>query len=45
MGMEIGTTSDGRSKWPLCDVVFDIIIEMLDNGIELSHHSYWLNDM
>ena len=41
-GMEIEIASDGQIKGLLCDAIFDIIVGMLDNEIELSHYSYSL---
>ena len=44
-GMGVTIALDGQIKWARCDAMFDIIVGMLDNGIELSYPSYWLNDM
>ena len=44
MGIGIRIALDGQTKRPLCDAMFDII-GILDNGIELSYPSYWLNNM
>ena len=45
MGMRMRIASNGQTKRLLCNAMFDIIARILENRIEISYSSYWLNNM